>query len=140
MIIQMNIIEGEPDCTKYFIFFAFEKSIQSCPTICHLSSSEARQASLSMGFSRQEYESGLPCPSPRDLPNPGIEPASLTSLALAGRFFTISATWEAHFIFTFYLFMYLFIFGRATHLWDFNSPTRELNEPRNEPGPSAKTI
>ena len=37
-----------------------------------------------MGFSRQEYWSGLPFPSPGDLPNPGIEPTSLTSLALAG--------------------------------------------------------
>ena len=36
----------------------------------------ARQASLSMGFSRQEYWSGLPFPSPGDLPNPGIEPVS----------------------------------------------------------------
>ena len=46
------------------------------------------QASLSMGFSRQEYWSGLPFPSPRDLPNPGIEPVCLMSPALAGRFFT----------------------------------------------------
>ena len=46
------------------------------------------QAPLSMGFSRQEYWSGLLCPSPGDLPNPGIEPASLKSPALAGRFFT----------------------------------------------------
>ena len=44
----------------------------------------AHQASLSMGFSRQEYWSGFPCPSPGDLPNPGIEPMSLMSLALAG--------------------------------------------------------
>ena len=36
----------------------------------------AYQAPLSMGFSRQEYWSGLPCPSPGDLPNPGIEPRS----------------------------------------------------------------
>ena len=36
----------------------------------------ARQAPLSMGFSRQEYWSGLPCPSPGDLPNPGIKPRS----------------------------------------------------------------
>ena len=36
----------------------------------------ARQALLSMGFSRQEYWSGLPFPSPGDLPNPGIEPRS----------------------------------------------------------------
>ena len=53
------------------------------------------QAPLSMGFPRQEYWSGLPFPSPGDLPNPGIEPTSLRSPALAGRFFTTSATWEA---------------------------------------------
>ena len=50
------------------------------------------QAPLSMGFSRQEYWSGLP---PGDLPNSGIEPASLMSPALGGRFFSPSATWEA---------------------------------------------
>ena len=46
------------------------------------------QAPLSMGFSRQEYWSGLPCPPPGDLPNPGIEPASFMSPTLAGGFFT----------------------------------------------------
>ena len=46
------------------------------------------QAPLSIGFSRQEYWNGLPCPPPGDLPSPGIEPASLVSPALAGRFFT----------------------------------------------------
>ena len=40
----------------------------------------ARQAPLSVGFSRQEYWSGVPCPPPGDLPNLGIKPASLTSL------------------------------------------------------------
>ena len=55
----------------------------------------ARQAPLPMGFSRQEYWSGLPCPPPGDLPNAGIELASLTSPALAGEFFTTLATWEA---------------------------------------------
>ena len=45
----------------------------------------ACQTPLSIGFSRQEYWSGLPFPSPGDLPNPGIEPASPI---LAGRFFT----------------------------------------------------
>ena len=55
-----------------------------------------RQPSLSMGFSRQEYWSGLPFPSPGDLPNPGIEPTYLRSPALADGFFTTSATWEAH--------------------------------------------
>ena len=43
---------------------------------------------LSMGFPRQEYWSGLPFPSPGDLPNPGIEPTSPASPALAGGFFT----------------------------------------------------
>ena len=56
----------------------------------------ARQAPLSMGFSRQEYWSGLPCPPPGDLPCPGIEPESIMPPALAGGFFTTSATWEAH--------------------------------------------
>jgi len=45
-------------------------------------------------FSRQEYWSGLPLPTPGDLPQPGIEPQSLASPALAGGFFTTSATWE----------------------------------------------
>ena len=55
-------------------------------------------APLSMAFSRQELWSGLPCPLPEDLPNPGIEPKSLAFPALAGRFFTISTTWEAHYL------------------------------------------
>ena len=55
----------------------------------------ARQVPLSMGFSRQEYRSGLPCPPPGDLLNPGIEPTILRSPTLAGGFFTTSATWEA---------------------------------------------
>ena len=55
----------------------------------------AHQAPLSMGFSRQEYWGGLPCPPPEDLPNLGIELASLTRISFAGRFFTTSATWEA---------------------------------------------
>ena len=54
----------------------------------------AQQAPLSMGFSSQEYWSGLLCPLPGDLPNPGIKPVSPASPALAGRFFTTSATWE----------------------------------------------
>ena len=55
----------------------------------------AHQAPLSMGFPRQEYYSGLPFPFPWDHPDPGMEPVSLTSLALArGWFFTISVTWQ----------------------------------------------
>ena len=55
----------------------------------------ARQAPLSMGFSRQECWRGLPFFTPGDLSDPGIEPVSLVSPALAGEFFTTSVTWEA---------------------------------------------
>ena len=68
------------------------------------------QAPLSIAFSRQEYWSGLPCPSPGDLPNPGIEPASLMSSALAGRFFTTGATWEAIYMYFQILYCLFFIF------------------------------
>ena len=53
----------------------------------------ARQASLSMGFPRQEYWSGLPFLSPGDLPNPGMEPLSP---ALAGEFFTTEPPGKPH--------------------------------------------
>ena len=63
----------------------------------------ACQAPLFMGFFRQEYWSGLPeycsalpCPPPGDLCNPGMEPTSLMSPALAGRFFTTGTTCKAH--------------------------------------------
>ena len=59
----------------------------------------AYQAPLSTGFPKQEYWSGLPYPPPGDLPDPGIEPASLTSPALAGGFFTTSAPWETLILF-----------------------------------------
>ena len=55
----------------------------------------AHQAPLSMGLSRQEYWNGLLRPPPEDLCNPGTDPSSLTSPALAGGFFTTSTTWEA---------------------------------------------
>ena len=51
------------------------KVTQLCPTLA-TPGTVANQAPLSMGFSRQEYWSGLPFPSPGDLPNPGIEPKS----------------------------------------------------------------
>ena len=53
------------------------KSLQSCPTLYDPMDCIALQAPLSMGFSRQEYWSRLPCPPPGDLPDPGIEPDSL---------------------------------------------------------------
>ena len=63
------------------------------------------QAPLSMGFSRQEYWSRLPCIPPEHLLNTGIEPWSLMSPALAGGFFTTGATWKAHIISRRYLCM-----------------------------------
>ena len=56
----------------------------------------ACQAPLPTGFSREEYWNGLPCTSPADLPDTGVEPTSLESPALAEGFFTIRATWEDH--------------------------------------------
>ena len=55
----------------------------------------AHQAPLSVEFPRQDYWSGLPFPTPGDYPDPGIEPKSLMSPALAGSFFTTNTTWEA---------------------------------------------
>ena len=59
-----------------------------------MSDSVARQAPLSMGFSRQEQWNGLPWPPPGDLSDPGIEPGSLAAPALTGKVFTTSGTWE----------------------------------------------
>ena len=71
------------------------KSVQLCLFVTPWT--VAHQAPLSMGFSRQEYWSGLSCSPPGDLPDPGIEPASLMSPALTSGFFTTSATWESPF-------------------------------------------
>ena len=56
--------------------------------LCVTPRTVARQAPLSMGFSRQEYWSGLPFPSPGDLPDPGIKSTSFMSAAFAGGFLT----------------------------------------------------
>ena len=69
---------------------------RSCPTLCDPMDCSP-PAALSMGLSRQEYWSGLPFPPPGDVPDPGIEPTSPASLALAGRFFTAEPL-ESHFI------------------------------------------
>ena len=71
-----------------------------CACVSHLSRVQlfailwaiVHQAPLSMEFSRHEYWSGLPCPPPGDLPDPGIKPVFLTSPAVAGG---DSATWKA---------------------------------------------
>ena len=75
--------------------------LQSFPALCDPMDCN-RQAPLSMGFSRQEYWSGLPCPPSGDLPDPGIEPAS-PGFTCIGRFFTTSTTWETH------IYIYIYI-------------------------------
>ena len=76
---------------------------------------EAHKASLSMGFPRQEYWSGLPFPPPGDLSAPGTKP---TSPALAVGFFITWATWEAHirFVHT-YIYIYIFFFQANFLYW-----------------------
>ena len=71
------------------------KSPQSCLTLYDPMDCSPTGSSV-IGFSRQEYWSGLPCPPPGDLPNPGIKPTSPATPAWAGVFFTTSATREAH--------------------------------------------
>ena len=68
----------------------------------------AHHAPLFMESSRQEYWSGLPLSIPGDLPNPGIEPASLVSPTLAGRFFTTEPPWKP-----LYLLLLLSYFSRG---------------------------
>ena len=93
------------DMPKFLIWAQF--SFYSIKTLAHVLShfshvwlfvtlwTVAHQAPLSMGFSRQEYWSGLPCPPPGDLPDPGIKPKCLLSPALVSGFFTTITTWEA---------------------------------------------
>ena len=71
-----------------------EYFLEIARTVAKRSNCLRAQVGAVIEFSKQEYWSRLPCPSPGDLPDPGIEPVSLMSPALAGRFFTTSATWE----------------------------------------------
>ena len=77
----------KPECARMLSCFSGVQLFATLWTI-------ACQAPLSMGFSREEYQSRLPCPPLEDLPNPRIKPESLMFPALAGKFFTTSATWE----------------------------------------------
>ena len=94
----------------------------SCVWLFAIPWTEAHQAPLSMEFSRPEYWSGLPFPSPGDLPNPGIEPGSLN---MAGRIFTDRATREDHFCFKSHLYLILcswhwdsVLFSISLIIWD----------------------
>ena len=104
----MNLISREcfnPEAFIWFFFFKWVKcsmcvcicaKLFSCVQLFMTTLTVAHQASLSMGFSRQEYLSGLPSPSPGGLPDPEIELLSLMSPALADRFFTISKYNKQH--------------------------------------------
>ena len=69
-------------------------------------------ALLSIGFSRQEHWRGLPWPPPGN-PNPEIKSVSLTSPAVAGKFFTTSATWEAHISVYMFVSMYACVYVKV---------------------------
>ena len=74
-------------CFSFLIIRMYGAQSLSRVQLFAISWTVAPQAPLSLGFSRQEYWSGLSFPSPGDLPNPGIEPTSPASPELAGRFF-----------------------------------------------------
>ena len=84
-MLNMKVKSVHPEFSS---FAKGAKLLQLCPTLCDPMD---HSLPLSVGFSRQEYWSGLPFPSPADLPDPGIKPTSLMSPALAGRFFTTGA-------------------------------------------------
>ena len=88
-ILHNNVGFFSPEVKTAFYFSPLKslRCAQSCPTLVTLLP-VARQAPLPMGLFRQGYWSGLPFPPPGDLPDPGIEPLSLMSPALAGSFFT----------------------------------------------------
>ena len=90
-------LELTANATEFsFLLLCMCSVTQLCPILgIPKSWTVACQAPLSMGFPRQEYRSGLSCPPPGDLPDPGIKPMSHASSALAGGFFTTSITWEA---------------------------------------------
>ena len=92
---KITDVSWESDLVITFqIYRAAIRSCFSCVWLCVTPWTVAHQAPLSMEFSRQEYWSRLTFPLPKELLDPGIEPTSLTSPALAGGFFTASATWE----------------------------------------------
>ena len=72
------------------------KMLQSCRTLCNPMDCSPPGFSVH-GVLQARIQVRLPCPSPEDLPDPGIEPTSLVSSMLAGRFFITSATYKAPF-------------------------------------------
>ena len=80
--LRTSMCPCKPSCFHYVWLFVMLWTVACLDPLC-------------MGFSRQEYWSGLLCPPLGDLLNPGIKPTSLMSPSLADGLFTTSATWEA---------------------------------------------
>ena len=95
-ILYVGVWEGN---TFFECLSVYTQLLQSCLTLCDPMYGSPPGSSVH-GILQQEHWSGLPYPPPGDIPDPGIEPPSLMSPALAGRFFTIRATWEALSTFT----------------------------------------
>ena len=88
-VLQISLLSPSPSLCVH------AKLLQSCRTVCSpMNCSPVARLLCPWGVSRRECWSGLPCSPPGHLPDPGIEVTSLTSPALAGRFFTTSTTWE----------------------------------------------
>ena len=91
--VKVHLILRETENTFLYIFMCvWVLGRFSCVRVFVTLGTVARQAPLSMGFSRQESWNGLPWPPPGDLPNPGVEPTVLTFPALTSRFFTTNTT------------------------------------------------
>ena len=102
-ILQYFVLEGSNvndivSLTFHLFYFACMLSHFSHVQLCVTLWTVANQAPLSMGFSRQEYWSGLSSPSPRDLSNPGVESSTLMTPTLVGGFSITCTTWEALYI------------------------------------------
>ena len=81
--------------SSILVLCMYAKLHQSCLILCDAMDKSLPGSSVHGDFPGEKYWSRSPFPTPGNLPNPGIEPASLVSPALAGGFFTTSATWEA---------------------------------------------
>ena len=91
---MLSLVIAEILIAQAYTRYMHAKSLQSCPTLCNPMDCSP-PGSCIHGILQARILNGLSCPPPGDLPNPGMEPAPLMSPALAGRFFTTSATWEA---------------------------------------------
>ena len=98
LVFTVQFHPGLVICFLSFILPAFLLSYFSHVWLFAMLWTVAHWAPLSMGLSKQDYRSGLPCHPPGDLPNSGTEPVFLMSLALPGKFFIIRATREAFYM------------------------------------------